>query len=418
MSEFRFIHCSDLHLDTPFSGLAKVRPELKEKLRHATFQAFQNIIDLALREQVDAVIVAGDVYDAEDKSLQAQLKFRNALTKLAEAGIPAFVAHGNHDPLNSRSASLQYPENVTIFPGDRVERCEVAREGKPTAHVYGIGFPERQVTENLALRFDKKHASGFAVGVLHTNVGGNSSHENYAPCQLKQLLGKGMDYWALGHVHAHQILREHDPAVVYSGNSQARSFKEQGRKGCCLVTLREQAPPQVRFVATDVIRYVSQDMDITHCSSLDDVLRSIRSKSKEISSDMDGRDVLIRFKLTGRSMLHAELHRGGALDELQEDIHDQFSARSPGVWVDLGLDTRGLYDIDSRRQGNDFIADILSLYDEAENGALLDDIKDTLKPLFEEWPGGRYLDDLTPEELMRLVQEARELTLDQLMEDD
>jgi len=418
MPEFRFIHCSDLHLDTPFAGLAKARPELKEKLRHATFQAFQNIIDLALREQVDAVIVAGDVYDAEDKSLQAQLKFRNALKKLAEAGIPAFVAHGNHDPLASRSASLQYPENVTVFPGDRVERYEVVREGKPTAHIYGISFPKRQVTENLALLFDKKHASGFAVGVLHTNVDGNSSHENYAPCRLKQLVGKGMDYWALGHVHAHQVLREHDPAVVYSGNSQARSFKEQGRKGCCLVTLRDQTPPQVRFVATDVVRYLSQDMDISHCSSLDGVLRTVQSKSEEISSRMDGRDALIRFKFTGRSMLHAELRKGGTLDDLQEDIQGQFEARSPGVWVDLALDTRGLYDIESRRQGNDFVADIISLYDEVENGALQDDIKTVLKPLFEEWPGGRYLDDLTPEELLRLVHEAKELTLDQLMEDD
>ncbi|MEC7640727.1 MAG: DNA repair exonuclease, partial [Nitrospinota bacterium] len=103
MSEFRFIHCSDLHLDTPFSGLVTAHPELKDKLRNSTFQAFQNIVNLALRERVDAVIIAGDIYDAQDKSLQAQLKFRKALNKLASAEIPVFVVAGNHDPLNSWS---------------------------------------------------------------------------------------------------------------------------------------------------------------------------------------------------------------------------------------------------------------------------------------------------------------------------
>lgn len=418
MSEFRFIHCSDLHLDTPFSGLVTAHPELKDKLRNSTFQAFQNIVNLALRERVDAVIIAGDIYDAQDKSLQAQLKFRKALNKLASAEIPVFVVAGNHDPLNSWSASLEPPENVVVFPGNRVERYEVLREGKPAAHIYGISFPERKVSENLAVFFEKKHTSGFSIGVLHTNVGGNPKHENYAPCQLKDLVRKRFDYWALGHIHIHQVLREENPAVVYSGNSQARNFKETGEKGCCLVTLRDQEAPQIKFMATDVVRYLSEDLDISHCLNLDGVLQTVQTKSEEVSSLMDRRDVLVRFNLTGSSSLHAELHRGGTLDGLLEDIRDYFEARNPRVWVDLILNTRGTYDLDARRKGNDFIADIISLYDEAENGAQLKDIKEALKPMFQDWPGGRYLDELTDEDLIRLVGEAKRMTLDQLMEED
>ncbi|MCH8313740.1 MAG: metallophosphoesterase [Nitrospinae bacterium] len=79
MSSFRFIHCSDLHIDSPFKGLSSAKPELANRLRASTSQAFQNIVHLAINEKVDAVVIAGDIYDGVDKSLQAQFKFRKGL---------------------------------------------------------------------------------------------------------------------------------------------------------------------------------------------------------------------------------------------------------------------------------------------------------------------------------------------------
>ena len=76
MLSFRFIHCSDLPIDSPFKGIGSVHPQLAERLRDSTFQAFQNVVELAMREKVDAVVIAGDIYDGADKSLQAQVKFR------------------------------------------------------------------------------------------------------------------------------------------------------------------------------------------------------------------------------------------------------------------------------------------------------------------------------------------------------
>lgn len=80
---FSFIHCADLHLDSPFEGLHAVAPFLARLLRDATFRAFDNIIDLALAQKVDFIIVAGDVYDAADRSLRAQTRFREALGRAA-----------------------------------------------------------------------------------------------------------------------------------------------------------------------------------------------------------------------------------------------------------------------------------------------------------------------------------------------
>ena len=138
MTAFRFLHCSDLHIDSPFKGLSSLQPSLAEILRQSTYQAFQNIVELALQEEVEAVLIAGDIYDGSDKSLEAQLKFRSGLQKLSDAGIDTFIVHGNHDPLDSWSASLDWPERVHVFSGSQTECHPVTKNGEVKAYIYGI----------------------------------------------------------------------------------------------------------------------------------------------------------------------------------------------------------------------------------------------------------------------------------------
>ncbi len=118
---FSFLHCADLHLDSPFEGIHAAAPEIAAVLREATFQALDQIVDLARREQVDFIIVAGDVHDGENRSLRAQLRFRDALRKAGEAGIHCFIAHGNHDPLSGWEAHLTMPAQARRFGGQGVE---------------------------------------------------------------------------------------------------------------------------------------------------------------------------------------------------------------------------------------------------------------------------------------------------------
>ena len=99
MKDFSFIHTADLHLDSPFSGLRQIDGEVAALLKDATLQAFDKVVDLALSNKVDFLLVAGDVYDSSDRSLRGQLRFAAGLRRLADAGIRSFVCHGNHDPL-------------------------------------------------------------------------------------------------------------------------------------------------------------------------------------------------------------------------------------------------------------------------------------------------------------------------------
>jgi DNA repair exonuclease SbcCD nuclease subunit len=416
MSSFRFIHCSDLHIDSPFKGVQSLQPDLARKLRASTQQAFKKIVQLAIREQVDAVLIAGDIYDSADKSLRAQMKFRDALNELCKANIPAFMVHGNHDPLDSWSSSLAWPENVTVFSGDTVECFPVEKNGLVLARVYGISYPVRNVQENLALRFERKHKEGFAVGLLHANVGGNKNHDAYAPCSKDDLITSGMDYWALGHIHAHEILNPAQPAIVYSGNTQARHFNEAEAKGCCLVTLKEQGVPEIQFRATDAVRFRSESVNLTSAMTMDEVLHSLKEKIEGLSLESEGRDLVLRLTLIGRTEMHQELRRTGAVEDLMKEIQEDYGNRTPWVWVELALETRGTYDIDELRQGQDFIADLIGLYDNIENGKREVDLDDVLKSLYGNSSVRKYLDEISELDFKDLLEQAKTITLDRLVE--
>jgi DNA repair exonuclease SbcCD nuclease subunit len=418
MPTFRFLHCSDLHIDSPFKGLSSVQPSLAERFRNSTYLAFQNIVKLALQEEVDAVLIAGDIYDGSDKSLQAQLKFRRGLQELSDAGIDTFIVHGNHDPLDGWSASLDWPERVHVFSGTQVERQPVIKNGMVKAHVYGISYPTRDVKENLALKFIRDDKQGFAIGLLHTNLGHQAGYDDYAPCSMDDLVAGNMDYWALGHIHSFQVLRESSPAVVYSGNTQARHMRETGEKGCCLVTLHKNASPVIQFIPTDVVRYVHDEVDLSGRISLEEVIHAVRAKCERLADQIKERDVFVNLSLNGRTQVHAELKKGDALESLQEEIRTYFEGRTPSVWLNLKLETDGLYDIESLRQGKDFTADLITLFGEEGRLETHPDLKEVLKPMFETWQGERHLEDFSDAEMKDILIQARSLCLDKLLSRD
>ncbi|UUZ79939.1 DNA repair exonuclease [Paenibacillus sp. P26] len=129
MKAFRFIHAADLHLDSPYRGIAGLPDRPREQVRTAAFAALDRLVELAVREEVDFVVISGDVYDAKDRSLRAQLRFQQAMEALAGHRIPAFVIHGNHDPMQEGyAAHLRWPDDVTFsaVTGWRARLCIIA----------------------------------------------------------------------------------------------------------------------------------------------------------------------------------------------------------------------------------------------------------------------------------------------------
>ena len=289
MPLLRFVHAADLHLDSPFVGIKAAAPEnVASALRDATFSAYENIIDLCIEEQVDALLVAGDVYDSADRSLRAQLRFVDGLRRLDEAGIRSFICHGNHDPLDGWEARLNYPGSCTRFLND-AQAVPIFEEDPRRSVVHGISYATGDVAENLVPRLGRGDPETFSIGLLHASVVSDSAHENYAPCSLDDLERSGIDYWALGHVHTRQVLSERSPTVVYPGNPQGRHPNERGARGVYLVEVDDTGGVRLDFKAVDVVRWGQADLDVSGTDTVPDLIEALHQCIQGALAESDGR---------------------------------------------------------------------------------------------------------------------------------
>ena len=353
---FSFLHAADLHLDTPFKGIGRTAENVASALRDASLEAFDRLVDLAIERDVAFVLLAGDIYDGPERGVRAQLRFYRGLERLHEAGINSFVAHGNHDPLLTGWSAVRgtWPGRVTVFGHDRVEQVAVERDSQPLAVVHGISFSQRAETENLALRYHRSDTPCFQVGMLHCNVGSNVEHDPYAPCTLADLEGAGLDYWALGHVHTRQILRDGHPWVVYSGNLQGRgpSPSELGEKGALVVEVDGRTAHTPEFVALDVVRFERLVLDIGKVTDLPELERALQDKALELRASLGGRSVILKPVLVGSGPLHVDLARETTVDGLLRDLRDEAGEGDPFLWWEPIADqTAAALDVESVRRG-------------------------------------------------------------------
>lgn len=288
----KFVHAADLHLDTPFVGLSQLPPLIREQIQESTFRSYQRLIDYCIEEGVDFLLLSGDIYNASDRSLRAQLCFKEGLEKLASLDISSYVIHGNHDPLDGYRARLAWPKQVHFFHGDEVQAIPYLKHGQELARIYGISYLTNHVTDNLAKKFHRGPHDSYAIGMLHTNVEGMASHGNYAPCTLEELQRTGMDYWALGHIHKPQILRKESPVIVYPGNLQGRSFKETGTKGCYLVQVDSQGNFSLNFQAMDSIRWHDAALDLDGCQTEQELFDVLDEHMANWKQQAEGRSVI------------------------------------------------------------------------------------------------------------------------------
>ncbi|MDA1279960.1 MAG: DNA repair exonuclease [Chloroflexi bacterium] len=356
MDSFRFVHAADLHIDSPFAGIGDADNRVANRLREATYEAFQNLVDLCVNSEADFLVIAGDVYDGADRSVRAQLRFRDGLSRLADAGIQTFVVHGNHDPLDGWQSSISWPQGVHIF-GATPEWVDVDKNGKTIAAVQGISYPTREVTDNLATRFSPPQSGDvFSIGLLHANVGAIKAHENYAPCTVEDLSSSGIDYWALGHVHTRQTLKRSAPVIAYPGNTQGRHPNETGARGALIVDVDSNGESKSEFVALDVVRWERDEVDISGIDTIDQLDSMIRQHTDNLSAQAEGRDVVLRLTLAGRGPMHEQLAAKSAVQDLLEAARDSWSGSTPWVWVEMIVDsTRPEIDMEARSKQDDFL---------------------------------------------------------------
>ena len=418
MRPLRFVHAADLHLDSPFKALiGRSDGQVAATLANATFAAYENIIDFCIAERVDALLIAGDIYDGADRSLRAQLRFGQGLQRLTEHGIRSFICHGNHDPLDGWEARIAFPPGCIRF-GPEVQAVPIDPQNPERGTVYGMSYPARDERRNLASRFQRVPGDGFAIGLLHANVDGNPEHELYAPCTLDDLSATGMDYWALGHVHTRKVFPGRGQKVVYPGNPQGRHAYEPGARGVYLVDVNERGEASLDFRAMDVVRWQTLRLTIDGLEDEQALINLLHARCEKALACSEGRHVVCRIELAGSGELHRSLQRPGHLADLRDSLNQCWSRRSTFLWCErLTAATGPAFDRTAALSAGDFVAEMLAIADTATcDPAVAAVIEDQLRELYNHHALRRYLRDATPCGSARreLIAAAESLCIDAL----
>jgi len=300
---FKFIHAADIHIDSPMHKLNLYEGAPAEEFRQATRRAFENLIHLAISENVAFVLISGDFYDGDWKDYNTGLYLISQMTKLRDAGIPVLIIAGNHDAASKITKKLRLPDNVTLFPSNkpntiRLENFDVA--------VHGQSFSSPSMKKDLSRGYPKGLKGYFNIGLLHTCATGREGHEPYAPCSLDGLLSKDYDYWALGHVHQYEVLSE-NPFIVFSGNTQGRHVRETGPKGCVLVTVSDNGKPELEFKSIDVVRWEVSVVDVHGAESGYDIVDRFSHKLEELLDVNEGMPMAVRVIIQGETVAYDDI---------------------------------------------------------------------------------------------------------------
>lgn len=328
---YRFIHTADIHLDSPLRTLALRNAELSELIGLATRRSFVRIIDLCLEEQVDALVIAGDLYDGDQTSMKTARFLAEQLARLHGAGIRAFIIRGNHDALSKITTELVMPDSVKLF-GSVAETIAIDRApGRFPVAIHGLSFAKPQAPESLLRHYAAPVPDTVNIGIMHTSLGGSVGHDLYAPCSVADLRQRGFRYWALGHIHKRSAVEDSSSAIVMPGIPQGRDINEDGPKSVSLVTIRDDRSVVIEERHTAVAQFGRLVVDISRANDWKNVVLEAKGSLERLSSAVSADHLVARVEITGATELAWRIRRDADLLRTELETH---GATIGNVWIE------------------------------------------------------------------------------------
>ena len=380
-----FVHTADLHLGSPLQTVGQESSEVRGALRDATYEAFERTIDLAIEEMVDFVIIAGDLYDQESRSVRANNYIINQFERLNDESIPCYLIYGNHDPLGERGELLDLPDNVYTF-GHEEPTCKLyPTEEDPQARIYGQSYRTSGESRSMYQYFTPPDGSIPNIGILHTCL--NPDETKYVPCSRSDLEAKNdIHYWALGHIH-NPLIYPGTPTIAFPGIPQSRQITEPRVGGCLLVEVDTTQPPQVEFVPTSPVVWdeipvsIENDGDTEDANNLSDLQTTLERSAEDIGRtdpltfvpkldvevldyDWSPEGFICRWRLTGRGSIHDLIQEeDDATDFLTDQLRQTFASQIPFVWTESVRDRTAapLPNTDDIRETDPIFGEILDI---------------------------------------------------------
>lgn len=302
MSNIKFIHCADIHLGSIVNINDVNKSIIEGESDFYIEDVLKKIVDLAIEENIDFILLSGDIFDTENLDVRIDKMFLLECMRLKENHIKLYIIAGNHDPLDEKKYLFSLPDNVYVFRGEKVSNVYYEKNSKKVVNIIGISYRKRYIKENLIDDFNElKEDNLLNIAMLHTALDGN---EKYAPCTIEQLKRSKIEYWALGHIHKNRILNRELPTIVYPGIPQGRDFGEQQCGGVYLVEYEEQSLKNIEyrkisdFTYKDINVKLTEENGIYNIESLDCLSELILNNVREnLGTNKDDKINFIRVNI-------------------------------------------------------------------------------------------------------------------------
>jgi DNA repair protein SbcD/Mre11 len=288
------------------------------------------IVDLCLEERVDALMLAGDLYDGDQTSMKTARFLAEQIGRLHQVGIRVFVVRGNHDALSRITKELIFPDSVKVFSG----RADAVTIDRPTGNfpvvIHGLSFTQPHAPESLITKYKPVVVGAVNIGIMHTSLGGGAGHDPYAPCSVADLQATGFRYWALGHVHKRSVV-EGACAIVMPGMPQGRDISESGVKSVTLVTVRDDLSILIEERTTSIAEFERVSVNASGLDDWRDLIAAVTRALHQTREAAVSEHVVARLRVTGNTPLSWRIRRD--LDLLKAEA-DNRGALIGACWIE------------------------------------------------------------------------------------
>ena len=407
----KFIHTADLHLGSRLQ--INTDGNLDNDYQEAVYNSFAKIVNQAIENEVHFVLIAGDVFDNEARSVRATRFFKEQCLKLDEHDIKVYIINGNHDPYRIDGELLELPSNVKICDSEDVSQFQVYQNDKLIARIVGQSYRGSSESRKMFTYYTTPDQSVYNIGLLHTQLEPNNS--NYVPVSKEELKNHNhIDYWALGHIHQKTIINDHIPYIIYPGIPQGRDIGETGLGGFFMVHL-EPENTYYEFKATSDFVFKQIELDIEEMeedtiSELNYYVKEKLEKSYQ-SFDKEIKGYVIRLLLKGSTEIYDILNEQEeeVLNDLLTNLRPYFSKKSPSLWINniINHTSKKVANLSEIKENDPFIKEFTNF---VEN--LADDEKEKAKlkqKMGKIWNPEVDLEDQNPKEFQITEKEFEEL---------
>lgn len=357
-SKIKFIHTADIHLGSLLHIRRKLDSSYMDIFNNGVYYAFKNLCDAAIKEEVDFILISGDLYDREARSVKGNSFFIEQCNRLKEKQIKVYVIGGNHDPVNEISELFNLPANVHIFSSKQPEVIEyIDKRGNTAARIIGQSYRSKWESRRMHLSYAAPADDVLNIGLLHTQLDNSSS---YVPSSLQELKNiESIHYWALGHIHKREILSNEPTAIAYSGMPQGTDFGEEGLGGALLIEAQDNVISSVKFIPSALVVWKNirieldksdevnnlSDLEKVMLAKAEELLQEETAASEKLGITVDNsfscvKGFAVRWTITGRSPIYEYIN--DKEDEIEEYLIESLNSRLLNKEVFIYTDSLGL----------------------------------------------------------------------------